>query len=137
VRTGVVLAYGTIMRIDKERKLFVGLRIDNKMREQLFQCPPRDKVYFDGSDPAYLQILRSMEDSYIGKMVDAGTAASAIEDLKRNILSILNRVSQGRHRDEALKIFAVDAGEAPPEELGQRKGEPGFEAAVDAEDDFV
>ena len=54
-------------------------------------------------------------------MVDPGVAAAGIEDLKRNILSILNRVSQGRHRDEALKIFAVDTGEAPPEEIGQRK----------------
>ena len=47
------------MRIDTERKLFVCLRIDNKMRDQLAQAPARDKVYFDGSDPRYLTTIRT------------------------------------------------------------------------------
>ena len=102
------------MRIEPERKLFVGLRVDNKMRDQLSQCPPRDKMYFDGSDPRYLTILRAIEDSFIGKAVDAGTSAASMDDLKRNILSILTRVAPGRHRDEAVKVFAVDDGEPPP-----------------------
>jgi hypothetical protein len=102
------------MRIDTERKLFVCLRIDNKMRDQLAQAPARDKVYFDGSDPRYLTTIRSAEDSYIGKLVDPGTAAVAMDDLKRNLLSILTRVAPGRHRDDAVKVFALDEGEPPP-----------------------
>ena len=58
---------------------------------------PRDKLYFDGSDPRYLQVIRAVEDSYIGKAVDAGTAAVTMDDLKRNILSILTRIAPGRH----------------------------------------
>ena len=103
------------MRIDNDRKLFVCLRIDNKMRDQLAQAPARDKVYFDGSDPRYLTTIRTAEDSYIGKIVDGGTAAAAMDDLKRNLLSILTRVAPGRHRDDAVKVFALDEGEPPPE----------------------
>jgi len=33
------------MRIESERKLFVGLRVDNKLRDQLNNCPPRDRAY--------------------------------------------------------------------------------------------
>jgi hypothetical protein len=102
------------MRIETERKLFVGIRIDNKMRDQLEHCPPRDKLYFDGSDERYLRVLRAVEDSYIGKLVDAGAAAVAMDDLKRNILSILTRIAPGRHREDAVKVFAVDEGEPPP-----------------------
>ena len=102
------------MRIDDARKLFVCLRVDNKMRDQLAQAPARDKVYFDGSDPRYLTIVRTAEDSFVGKVVDAGTAAVAMEDLKRNLLSILTRVAPGRHRDDAVKVFALDDGEPPP-----------------------
>jgi hypothetical protein len=102
------------MRIDDSRKLFVCLRVDNKMRDQLAQAPARDKVYFDGSDPRYLTIIRNVEDNYVGKIVDAGTAAVAMEDLKRNLLSILTRVAPGRHRDDAVKVFALDDGEPPP-----------------------
>jgi hypothetical protein len=101
------------MRIDNERKLFVCLRVDNKMRDQLAQAPARDKVYFDGSDPRYLTIIRTAEDSFVGKIVDGGTAAVAMDDLKRNLLSILTRVAPGRHRDDAVKVFALDEGEPP------------------------
>jgi hypothetical protein len=109
------------MRIDTERKLFVCLRIDNKMRDQLAQAPARDKVYFDGSDPRYLTTIRTVEDAYIGKIVDGGTAAAAMDDLKRNLLSILTRVAPGRHREDAVKVFALDEGEPPPE---KKIGEP-------------
>ena len=102
------------MRIEAERKLFVGIRVDNKMRDQLANCPQRDKMYFDGSDPRYLQVLRAVEDSYIGKLVDPGSPASSMEDLKRNILSILTRIAPGRHRDDSVKVFAADEGEPPP-----------------------
>jgi hypothetical protein len=111
------------MRIDNERKLFVCLRIDNKMRDQLAQAPARDKVYFDGSDPRYLTTLRTVEDSFIGKIVDAGTPAVAMDDLKRNLLSILTRVAPGRHREDAVKVFALDEGEPPP--LESKNDEPG------------
>src|SRR5262249_40324881 len=102
------------MRIEHERKLFVGIKIDNKMRDQLQNCPQRDKHYVDGTDPQYLMQLRAGEDSYIGKPVAAGTPAASTDDLKRNILSILNRVAPGRHRDDAIKVFALDDGEPPP-----------------------
>jgi hypothetical protein len=102
------------MRIDHERKLFVCLRIDNKMRDQLAQAPARDKVYFDGTDPRYLTTLRTTEDSFIGKIIDAGTPAAAMDDLKRNLLSILVRVAPGRHREDSVKVFALDEGEPPP-----------------------
>lgn len=101
------------MRIDNERKLFVCIRIDNKMRDQLAQAPARDKVYFDGTDPRYLTTLRTVEDSFIGKIVDGGTPAASMDDLKRNLLSILTRVAPGRHREDAVKVFALDEGEPP------------------------
>ena len=102
------------MRIDSERKLFVGIRIDNKMRDQLRNCPPRDKHYINGSDPNYLFEVRTGEDVYIGKQIDPGTPAVSMDDIKRNILSILNRVAPGRHREDAVKVFALDQGEPPP-----------------------
>jgi hypothetical protein len=101
------------MRIDSERKLFVGIKVDNKMRDQLRNCPPRDKHYVDGSDPQYLFEVRTAEETFIGKQVDGGTPAVSMDDIKRNILSILNRVAPGRHREDAIKVFALDEADAP------------------------
>jgi len=115
------------MRIDSDRKLFVCLRIDNKMRDQLAQAPARDKVYFDGSDPRYLTTIRTLEDNFIGKIIDGGTPAASMDDLKRNLLSILTRVAPGRHREDAVKVFALDEGEPPPEPGKRGEGDDGGE----------
>ena len=103
-----------LMRIEPERKLFVGVRVDNKLRDALEHCPNRDKLYFDGSDPRYLRIVRAVEDSYVGKVIDPAQTASSMDDLKRNILSILTRISPGRRSEDDVKLFALDEGEPPP-----------------------
>ena len=102
------------MRIEPVRKLFAGIRIDNKLRDAMGSSPPRDRQYFDGSDPRYLLVVRAAEDSYVGKVFDPGTTASSMEDLKRHILSVLNRLAGGRRNEDDVKIFALDDGEPPP-----------------------
>jgi hypothetical protein len=105
------------MRIEQNRKLFVGVRVDNKLRDALSHCPPRDKVYVDGTDPRYLQQIRgdtNATDSYVGKVIDSGATAVSMDDLKRNVQSILTKVAPGRRSDDDVKVFAVDDGEPPP-----------------------
>jgi hypothetical protein len=104
------------MRIEAERKLFVGLKVDNKLRDQLTNAPPKDRSFFDGSDERYLILLRTDADeaaTYLGKVIDAGASATGMEDFKRNLLSILNRIAPGRHRDDAVKVFSIGDGEGP------------------------
>ncbi len=108
------------MRIDPQQRLFVGVKVDNKLRDALEHCAPRDRVYFDGSDPRYLQVVRidsSSGESFVGKVIASGTTASSMDDLKRNILSLLARLSTGRRGDDDVKIFALGEGEPPPIEV--------------------
>lgn len=104
------------MRIEAERKLFVGLKVDNKLRDQLQNAAPKDRPFFDGTDERYLIVIRTDgedEDTFIGKLVDAGTPAASMDDLKRNLQSILNRIAPGRHREDGIKVFAVADKEGP------------------------
>jgi hypothetical protein len=39
-------------------------------------------------------------------------------------MSILNRIAPGRHRDDAIKVFAVDEGEPPPLPKDEAKEPP-------------
>ncbi len=102
------------MRIESDKKLFVGLRVDSKMRDQLEKCPQRDRVFFEAEDTRYLTVMRGGDDSYIGKLVDGATPAASMDDLQRNILSIMNRICPGRRNEDDIKIFSVGDGEAPP-----------------------
>ena len=77
------------------------------MRDALEHCPARDRVYFDGSDPRYLNVVRSDSlegESFVGKVIDGGATAASMDDLKRNILSILTRISPGRRGEDDVKV---------------------------------
>lgn len=102
------------MRLDLKRKMFVGVRIDNKMRDQLDRCPQRDRVFFESADGRYLQVLRTEEDRYIGKLIEGPAPVASLDDVGRNILSILNRICPGRRDEGDVKIMAVDEAEPPP-----------------------
>jgi hypothetical protein len=97
------------MRLDANAQLFIGLKIDSKLREALAQATPGDRKYFDDPNSPFLRVLSMGEDQWIGKLFDGGTAPSEIEDIGRNVISILNRIASGaRHSPALMRIFAVD-----------------------------
>lgn len=102
------------MRVDTTRKLFAGVRIDGRMREQLDKCPQRDRVFFESPEGKYLTVLRGSDDNtYIGKLVDTATSLNTVDDIRRNIWSILQRVCPGRREEGEVKLFALENDEAP------------------------
>jgi hypothetical protein len=112
------------MRIDGKGKLFVGLKIDSKLREALAQATPGDRHYFEEGSP-FLKILPNGEEQWIGKIVDGNLPPSEIEDIQRNVISILNRIApNARHSPSSVRIFVVDetpgVTPAPPSPPPQR-----------------
>jgi hypothetical protein len=95
------------MRVDTQRKLFAGVRIDSRMREQLEKCPQRDRVFFEAEDGKYLTVLRGVEESYIGKVLPPAIELRTIDDIRRNIWSILQRICPGRRDEGEVKLFTV------------------------------
>jgi hypothetical protein len=110
------------MRVDISRKLFAGVRIDGRMREQLEKCPQRDRVFFESTDGRYLTVLRGGEETYIGKILDGAPPLNSIDDVRRNIWSILQRICPGRRDESEVKLFALDDSELP--HMTARSGEP-------------
>ncbi len=95
--------------MDPNAKLFIGLKIDRKLREALAQATPGDRRYFDDPNSPYLRVISMSEDQWIGKLFDGGTPPSEIDDIGRNVISILNRIAPGaRHSPSLMRIFSVD-----------------------------
>jgi hypothetical protein len=102
------------MRLDATRKLFFGFKIDSKMREALAQATPGDRHYF-AEDSPYLRVIANGDEQWIGKIVEIPIAPTEVEDIQRNVLSILNRIAPGaRHSASAMRIFTIDENAAPP-----------------------
>jgi hypothetical protein len=100
------------MKLDKSCALFFGTKIDSKLREGLALSKPGDKKYFDGSSDEFLRVIEIGDDKdkerWIGKVIKAGPAVTEVDDIQRNILSILRRVApNARIPASAVKIFVL------------------------------
>jgi hypothetical protein len=97
------------MRLNPSGKLFIGIRIDNKLREALAQATPGDQHYFKDPNSPYLCVLPQADDQWIGKVLEGGLPPGDLEDIQRNVLSILSRVAPGvRCSGAALRLFVLD-----------------------------
>ena len=100
------------MKLDKSCSLFFGTKIDSKLREGLALSKPGDKKYFDGSSEEFLRVIEIGDEKdkerWIGKVIKAGPAVTEVDDIQRNILSILRRVApNARIPASAVKIFVL------------------------------
>jgi hypothetical protein len=103
------------MKLDKGCALFFATKIDSKLREGLALSKPGDKKYFDGSSEEFLRVMEIGEEKdrerWIGKVIKPGPAVTEVEDIQRNILSILRRVApNARIPASAVKIFVLQGG---------------------------
>ena len=107
------------MKLDKSSALFFGTKIDSKLREGLALSKPGDKKYFDGSSDEFLRVIEIGDDKdkerWIGKVIKAGPAVTEVDDIQRNILSILRRVApNARIPASAVKIFVIQGATTVP-----------------------
>ena len=102
------------MKLDKGCALFFGTRIDSKLREALSQCKPGDRKYFEGESDEFLRVIEGEEEKWIGKVVKGGSPVTEVEDIQRNIVSILRRVApNARVPASSVKIFVLQGGLGP------------------------
>ena len=107
------------MKLDKSCALFFGTKIDSKLREALSQCKPGDKKYFDGSSEDFLRIMEVTEEKWLGKVIQPGPAVTEVDDIQRNIVSILRRVApNARVAASSIKIFVLQGVKGDESKVG-------------------
>jgi hypothetical protein len=102
------------MRIDTQGKLFFGVKVDAKMREQLQNASSGSRSFFEGPR-ATLSLCAAGSETYLGKIVDGGLSNDELEDMMRHVHSVLDRIAPERSRRNALKVFvATESGLPEP-----------------------
>ncbi len=77
--------------LDRHR-LFVGFKMDGSLRRQLQYLQGPDRRYVSEVSSDFLTICRIGEDSYVGKLVEDRMTTDRVDDVRRNVLSILTRI---------------------------------------------
>lgn len=119
------------MKLSKGERLFFGCKIDSKLREALAQAKPGDRRYFEDPNGEFLRVLSFEDERWVGKVMGGGVNVGDVEDIQRNVVSILRRIApQVRTSPSSIKIFAVSGDveavqidDTPPEESGNEPGE--------------
>lgn len=81
------------------KRLFVGIKINKALQDDLDSPAPGMKQYFDGNND-YLQIVSLREEKFIGRYLKDGFPAANIGDVSRNVCSIVKLITRDRRIEE-------------------------------------
>lgn len=88
--------------------IFVGLKINDRLRDQLDASNASMKPFFATNNPEYLQIMRIDSEDYIGKAIASGTSLEALSNMLMNVKTMLQMICPKFAQTEgAIKILAL------------------------------
>jgi hypothetical protein len=94
--------------VDAGKRLFIGLKISTALQNELNNPAPGTERYFKGDDVEYLQVVSLGEDKLIGRYVKDGFPITDIDNVSRNVRSIVRLITRGHAIEEAsIHIYAL------------------------------
>lgn len=92
---------------DTEKRLFVGIKISSKLQNALDSPAPGTECYFKDKNMEYLQIVALGDEKVIGRFIKDGFPAGDIENVSRNIRSIVSLITRGHSiAPDSVHIYA-------------------------------
>lgn len=90
-----------------DKRLFVGIKISTKLQRELDNCARGTERYFKEDKPESLQIVTFGEDKLIGRFLEDGFPVSSIDDVSRNVRSVVSLITSGyKIPDDSIRIYA-------------------------------
>ena len=113
-------------QVTDRRPLFVGMKMDGTLRRLLRGLTGADRRYVSEDDPSFLMICRFGEDQWVGKRIDERLSTDRVDDVRRNVLSILARLCPDVRLPQHLDILTWDGADPvfkAPDPAGAEEGE--------------
>ncbi len=94
--------------MDRENKrLFVGIKVSTKLQRELDHCAPGTERYYKEDKPESLQIVTFGEERVIGRFLRDGYPVTDIDNVSRNIRSIITLITGGSViAEDSIRIYA-------------------------------
>jgi hypothetical protein len=88
--------------------MFIGFKADRSLRLRLESLSIPEMSYLSSDDSGFLRICRLGEDTYVGKLIRDRLTTNQVDDIRRNILSILRKLGPLVRLPGDLKILACN-----------------------------
>src|SRR5918992_5546654 len=90
-----------------DKRLFVGIKISPKLQREIDRCARMNEHFFKEDKAESLQIVTLGEEKFIGRFVRDGFPVSEIDNVSRNVHSIIRLITTGyRITEDSLRIYA-------------------------------
>lgn len=88
--------------------IFVGMKISEKLQDQLDASNASVKEFFKGDASESLQVLRIDYEEYIGKSTESSASLENLSNMLMNVKTMLRMICpKFPFSDDAIKILAV------------------------------
>ncbi len=92
---------------EEERQLFMGKKISPKLQSELDHSAPGTECYFKEDKPENLQFLTLGEEKFIGRFLRDGFTVSEIDNVSRNVRSLVTLITRGHPiAEDSVHIYA-------------------------------
>jgi hypothetical protein len=98
-----------LLEILIDEPIFIGFKASKALRRLLETLGNSDKKYVSSDDSTFLRLCSIGEDLYVGKLIHEALATDRVDDICRNILSILRKLGPVVPLPTTLRIFACRA----------------------------
>jgi hypothetical protein len=88
-----------------DQPIFIGFKVDSQLRERLASLDDANRKYVSSESSAFLRICGAGEDLYVGKLVNDRLTTDRVEDICRNVLSIIRKVGHEVRLPKNLQIL--------------------------------
>jgi hypothetical protein len=95
-----------VRELRPNQPIFIGFKVDRQLRERLATLDDSDRKYVSAQSSTFLRLCGVGEDLYIGKLVDERLTTDQVEDIRRNVLSLIRKFGPGSPLPTHLQILA-------------------------------
>jgi len=95
-----------------DQAIFIGFKVDSRLRMQLESLKDADKQYVSAEGSTFLHLCGLGADLYVGKLEEDRLTTDRVEDIKRNVLSIIRKLGHEARLPTNLQIVACGSKQA-------------------------
>ena len=88
--------------------IFIGFKLETSLRRQLEALSGPDRKYVSSENSTFLRICRLKDKFYVGKLIEQRLTTRRVNDICRNIFSIIKRLCPDERLPHELEILPSD-----------------------------
>ena len=96
------------MELSSLQPLFIGFKLDGSLRRQLEALTGPERRYVSPDDATFLMTCKKGSDVYVGKLIQDGLSTDRVDDVRRNVLSIMRRLCPDVRLPNVLEILPIE-----------------------------